>query len=278
MELILLVAAIIPVIILCNHVYQKDINKEPKKLLFKIFMFGVLSCIPIVIVELLLGEIFPVEKEGMNFVTAFINVFISIALVEEGFKWIVTKKCGYDNKEFDEVYDIIVYAVFASLGFACLENILYVLGNGLGNALLRAVTSIPGHACFGISMGYYLSKAKINSYNNSSKTKNTMLLSIVVPTLLHTAYDALLFIASDLSIILFFVFDITMVVYCFKLVNKMARVQSYMNNMNSNMYNNMSNNMYNNNYINQGSMKYCPMCGSNNNNFTYCPYCGYRIK
>lgn len=266
MELILLVAAIIPVIILCNHVYQKDINKEPKKLLFKIFMFGVLSCIPIVIVELLLGEIFPVEKEGMNFVTAFINVFISIALVEEGFKWIVTKKCGYDNKEFDEVYDIIVYAVFASLGFACLENILYVLGNGLGNALLRAVTSIPGHACFGISMGYYLSKAKINSYNNSSKTKNTMLLSIVVPTLLHTAYDALLFIASDLSIILFFVFDITMVVYCFKLVNKMARVQSYMNNM------------YNNNYINQGSMKYCPMCGSNNNNFTYCPYCGYRIK
>lgn len=268
MELVLFIAAVIPVIFLCNHVYKKDINKETKGLLFKIFGLGMLICIPVSYIEVLLLDSFPVEDNSIGVISMFINVFIGVGIVEEGFKWLVTKKCGYNNKEFDEIYDIIVYATFASLGFACFENIFYVFENGLGNAILRAITSIPGHACFGITMGYYFSKAKINAINNNKNSKKYLLLSILIPTLLHTTYDALLFLGSELSVLVFFVFDITMVIYCFKLVNKMASVQySLKNNYNPNMNNNYSPNM-----------NYCPMCGTVNNNYTYCPYCGYKIK
>ena len=58
--------------------------------------------------------------------------------------------------------NIIVYAVFSSLGFACIENILYVLSGGVGIAILRAILSVPGHMCFGVIMGYFLSQAKVN--------------------------------------------------------------------------------------------------------------------
>ena len=263
--MLLFIAAVLPVIYLCYYVYAKDINKEPKGLLAKIFILGIISCIPAVIGELLLANICPTDDASIGFPMMLINVFISIALVEEGVKWVVTKIAGYNDSNFDEVYDIIVYAVFASLGFACLENILYVFNNGLGNALLRAITSIPGHASFGIAMGYYLSKARINEINNnkSGVTKN-ILLSLVIPALIHAIYDAILM--AGLSVGIFFVFDIAMVIVCFGLVNKMAHVQYNLtysvqklyngninnmynqNNMNNNVYNNYSNTIYDNQY------------------------------
>ena len=109
----LLVAAVLPIVILCLFVYKKDPHHEPGGLLAKIFAFGFFSAIPIVIVEMVLDKLFPTEDVS-SFILLFINIFISVALVEEGFKWMVTLLFGYRNKEFDEVYDIIVYAVFAS--------------------------------------------------------------------------------------------------------------------------------------------------------------------
>ena len=240
--MLLFIAAIIPVIFLCFFVYKKDINKEPGSLLAKIFVFGVLICFPVAFVEMFLNSIFPTSDPEIGFIPMLINVFISVALVEEGFKWIITKKCGYDSKEFNEIYDIIVYAVFASLGFACLENILYVLENGMSNAIIRAVTSIPGHASFGVVMGYFLSKAKINQLNNNtSNMKKNIAFSILIPTLLHAIYDAILM--AGLSTLVFLIFDISMVAYCFVLVDKMSRVQYNLSYNTQSMYN-MNNNQY----------------------------------
>lgn len=243
--MILFIAAVLPVAYLCYYVYSKDINKEPKGLLAKIFILGIISCIPAVIGELLLANICPTNDASIGFPMMLINVFISIALVEEGVKWVVTKIAGYNDSNFDEVYDIIVFAVFASLGFACLENILYVFNNGLGNALLRAITSIPGHASFGIAMGYYLSKARLNEINNNiSGANKNKVLSLIIPALIHAIYDAILM--AGLPVIVFFVFDIAMVVICFGLVNKMARVQYNLTYSVQRLYNSNINNMYNN--------------------------------
>ena len=147
----LLYAAIIPIIGLGYYIYKKDTHKEPSGLLAKIFGFGCLTVIPVFICELILSKLFP-YKGVANGIILFINVFISIGLVEEGFKWIVTKRYGYNSDSFDEIYDIIVYAVFASLGFACIENILYVFSGGLVTAITRALLAVPGHKKPGCTM------------------------------------------------------------------------------------------------------------------------------
>lgn len=222
----LFILAVLPVIILGYNIYKRDNNKEPEGLLTKIFFLGLVTCIPVIICELLAGIIFDTNDSSLSFLHIFINVFFGVGLIEEFFKWIVTKKCGYENKEFDEVYDIIVYSVFASLGFACIENILYVLANGFSTAIVRAFLSVPGHACFGVIMGYFFAQAKIDELRKDKiNSKNNLILSLIIPSLVHTLYDALLIAEGNWNLLLFFIFDIFMVIYCLSLVNKMSKMQ-----------------------------------------------------
>ena len=277
----LLVAAVLPIFVLCFFVYKKDPHHEPGKLLAKIFAFGFISAFPILVAELMLGNFFPTDGVS-SFLLIFVNVFISVALVEEGFKWIVTVFFGHKNKEFDEIYDIIVYSVFASLGFACIENILYVLSNGIGNAILRALVSVPGHMCFGVIMGYFLAQAKVGRINkNTGIFKKNILLSILLPTLAHTMYDALLFYTeyNVLSILLFFIFDITMVVICIITVNKTSKIQKNLdNNLNTGMIKTTDAGelIFTPMHSSGEDIHYCPLCGSHVDGCNYCPSCGLK--
>ena len=84
----------------------------------------------------------------------------------------------------------MVYAVFVSLGFALWENISYVMNYGFSTALVRAVTAIPGHACFGVFMGVFYGAAK--KYANAGSagvSKVCRVLAVLFPALLHGAYD-----------------------------------------------------------------------------------------
>ena len=220
----LLILTIFPIFYLCKYISDKDINKEPKKLLRRIFIMSIFSVVPIIFLEIELMKYFPADDASLDFTNLFINIFISIALVEEGFKYIIAMINCYFNKEFDEFYDGIVYGVYASLGFALVENILYVFNNfdaAYSTAILRAIISIPGHACFGIVIGYFIAKAK---FSNKNKSIN-LILGLLVPAILHTIYDSLLFYSSDLCVILFFLFYIIMFIYCFILVKKVSRNQ-----------------------------------------------------
>lgn len=275
---VLLFAAVLPVIILCFFIYAKDRHKEPKSLLVKLFLFGLLSTIPVVVVESILSIFFNVDS-SRRLVTLFINVLVDIAIVEEGFKWFFTKKIGYDGKEFDEIYDIIVYAVFVSLGFASLENILYVMQYGFTNAILRALTSIPGHTCFAIAMGFYLSKAKIANFNRNNKLyKKNIFLSIAVPTLFHTLYD---FFAFSGMTILFYSFHICMVIYCLINVNKVSKMQvKFSNNVSQGRIVN-NNGAIKYNPVSEPStsvVNFCPICGDKYRGGKFCGSCGYKLK
>lgn len=278
---ILLAAAIFPVVVLCYYIYVKDINKEPGSLLAKIFALGFFSAIPVVIVELFLGQFFHIESG--SFFTIFLSTFISVALVEEGFKWFITKLVGYNNKEFDEIYDIIVYAVFASLGFACIENILYVLSNGFGNAILRALISVPGHTCFAVLMGYFFSEAKIASMNqNRSIYGRNIVLSILVPTIAHTLFDAIIFYAASITslfyVLIFFLFYICMVILCFKMVNDVSKIQQNITTKieDGSIRNNGSGQIVFNSTVSE--IKYCPICGKGVEGCHYCPSCGFHLN
>jgi RsiW-degrading membrane proteinase PrsW (M82 family) len=95
------------------------------------------------------------------------------------------------SKDFDQHYDGIVYAVFVSLGFAVIENIMYVVDGGMNIAALRAVLTIPGHGFFGVLMGYYFSLAH---FHNGTGSLLYWLKALLYPILFHGVYDFILFV------------------------------------------------------------------------------------
>lgn len=281
---IYLFAAVLPVLVLCYYIYKKDVNPEPNKVLLKIFLYGCLTCVPIIFLELYIQNIYPLDSIS-NFLMLFLNLFVSVALIEEGFKWIITRIFGYAIKEFDEIYDIIVYAVFASLGFACIENILYVFKNGLGNALLRAFTSVPGHTCFGVIMGYYFSKAKVSEIqkNHNEYLKN-MVLSIIVPTILHTLYDTILLYSAQMEsllfILLFLIFISIMFIVCFKIVSEVSAKQQklYYNSTDKIISEMLREKLDKGVSLSENKIHFCPSCGNNVEGCIYCGSCGQKIR
>jgi RsiW-degrading membrane proteinase PrsW (M82 family) len=141
--------------------------------------------------------------------------FFGAAILEEVAKffilWLVLRK----NRFFDEKMDGIVYAVCVSLGFAAVENIMYLFSNidtFLAVGVSRVIFSVPGHFCFGILMGYYYSLAKF--YPKTPKKNKALIL--VAPIIVHGLYDSILFIISvtpAISGILLIVF----LVFCHKM-------------------------------------------------------------
>ena len=277
---LLLASAVLPVAVLCSYIYKKDTNGEPIDLLLKLLGYGALTTIPAVIMERSLGGVCNTDNIT-SFYIVFIRVFFGVALAEEGFKWIAIKLKAYNNSEFDEIFDIIVYSVFVSLGFALIENILYVLSKGFATAILRAVLSVPGHACFAVMMGFFLSKAKVAEINKNYTLRNSnMILSLLVPMLFHTFYDAILIyyenVKLDYLVLIFLVFDIIMVIICCITVNKTSKVQQ---NLNTNLEKgNIIHKSGRLKLVENHNINYCPLCGANVMEGKYCPRCGLRIR
>ena len=123
----------------------------------------------------------------------FLTYFIVPGLIEEGMKYRVLRKKVWQNINFNFRFDGVVYAVFVSLGFAAVENVLYVMESGFGTAVVRALFSIPGHAMFGVVMGVYLGKARWLESNLQFQQSQAMRRrAVLVPLVLHGTYDFLL--------------------------------------------------------------------------------------
>lgn len=190
--LISFICAITPAIYLVWYYYKQDRNRpEPKRLVIKIFLLGFISIIPVVIVEIIVERSFYQLLGWHPLMYAAIKAFLVAGLVEEIFKFLVVKKFAYDNDSFDEVTDGIIYMIIASLGFACLENILYVMNRGLFVALLRAFTAVPMHAIMSGIMGYYIGKAKFAI--DSVEEKRLIHKGLAIGVLIHGSYNFLLF-------------------------------------------------------------------------------------
>ena len=219
--------AIVPIILILIFVCSKDKNKEPIKLLLQLFCLGILSCFLVIIISKGLSYIFPFMKQrfsDMNFMNVLLYSFIGVALVEETCKWVMLYFKGYNNSEFDELYDIVVYAVFVSLGFAFVENIMYVFTLGdLKTSLFRAISAIPGHACDEIFMGYYLSVAKRFQVKNVPRLeRKNIILSIVVPTIIHGIYDFCLMSGLMILVAVFIIFIIALYIISLKKLKNMS--------------------------------------------------------
>lgn len=161
MNPILIAAAIIPAIFLLVKVYKADrLEREPPLLLLSLVLYGIIATGLAMVTESL-GSVVLNSIFSQN--TILYNVmmyFIVVAFSEEGFKYLLLKNRTWYSPAFNCQFDGVVYATFVSLGFALWENIGYVLRYGFGTAMVRAVTAVPGHACFGVFMGAWYGLAK----------------------------------------------------------------------------------------------------------------------
>lgn len=214
--------AIIPGAVLLAMVYKLDkIEKEPKKLLVKLFIFGILSIIPSIIFEMIGEGIMSVLFSKQSFIAMFIENFFVIALVEEGFKYLFTMLGSWKDKAFNYRFDAIVYAICVSMGFAIVENIMYVSQYGLMTAIMRAVMSIPGHCIFALYMGYYMGNAKMQEKMHNPKKGKSLRLALLVPVLLHGSYDFMASSSSEIMTLAFLIFVVVIE------VNAIIQIRKY---------------------------------------------------
>ncbi len=194
----LVVVAIAPTIVLLSYLYVRDkYEKEPLALLAKAFLFGCLSVLPVIVVELQLTRL---NTYAGLMGTAF-DAFVVAGLVEEVFKLVAVYLAVYRSPHFNEPYDGVIYAASASLGFATIENIGYVLSHGLGTGINRAILAVPGHALWGIAMGFYMGAAK---FAPAPRRPRLWLLSLVIPITLHGVYDLIAYNMNTIFSILMY--------------------------------------------------------------------------
>lgn len=210
MELLLLLfAAIAPSAVLICYIYRRDKHQEePVWELLKAFALGILSVPLALFFASVLDLLEILSADPVTFFDAVKVSFLGAAIPEELAKflmfWLLVRK----NIHFNEKMDGIVYASIVSLGFAAVENILYLIGSydaWISVGISRALFSVPGHFFFGVLMGYYYSLWHFCSKEN----KSHKILILVAPILAHGLFDTVLFsvnVLPSLSLVLMLVF------------------------------------------------------------------------
>lgn len=178
----ILSAGIAPGLALLSYFYLKDeYDSEPISVVLKTFLYGALLVFPIMFIQHVLQLENVIKAE-------YTDAFLSSSLLEEFFKWFILFYTIYQHVEFDEPFDGIVYGVAVSLGFATVENIFYLIANGIEYAVARALLPVSSHALFGVIMGFYIGKAKFTE----EKKAKWIVISLALPFLLHGLYDYIL--------------------------------------------------------------------------------------
>lgn len=192
---LIIIPALAPVFMILFFVYSKDrLEREPFRKVAKVFLMSALFTFAVVPFERLAGLLVYTNYRAASLMDfEFAENFWGVAFVEELYKCLILLIFIWGDECFNFRYDGIVYAVTASLGFAALENVLYVMSIGPSVALGRALFSIPGHASFGVFMGFFFARAKHRKNQGNVLVMLFDLLSALASaTLAHAIYDFLL--------------------------------------------------------------------------------------
>lgn len=191
---LLIIAALAPVAVLLWQILRRDAaNPEPPRMLAKAFLYGMTStAVTFVLLPFTeaLGDLTVLNDTALS--VAFKQAFFSAALPEEGAKLLMLWLLLRNNPYFDERFDGIVYAVCVGMGFAAVENVLYLFSNydsWLSVGIARALFAVPGHFFDAVIMGYYYSHYHFGTRRNPS----TKALILAAPVVAHGIYDGILF-------------------------------------------------------------------------------------
>lgn len=192
--------ALVPGFGLLYFILYMDRNEqEPLGLVIFVILMGAVSAVPAGLIEMGLQSVtFPAMGVWGN---AFMEAFLKVAWVEELCKLAVVFLVVWRKPAFNEESDGIVYVTSSALGFAILENILYVLNHGIGTGIMRAITAVPLHCFTGVVMGYFVGKAKVSGEKGTRYSN--ILLGFSLAVFFHGVYDALLFTKTEAAFLIF---------------------------------------------------------------------------
>ena len=191
---LLIIAALAPVAVLLWQILRRDAaNPEPPRMLAKAFLYGMISTAVTFVLLPITEAIGDIVVQNINPLSAaFKQAFFSAALPEEGAKLLMLWLLLRNNPYFDERFDGIVYAVCVGMGFAAVENVLYLFNNydsWLSVGIARALFAVPGHFFDAVIMGYYYSHYHFGTRRNPA----TKALILAAPVVAHGIYDGILF-------------------------------------------------------------------------------------
>jgi RsiW-degrading membrane proteinase PrsW (M82 family) len=188
----LLALAVAPALALFLFFYFRDkYRKEPVGPLVVTFLLGAVVLVPSFALSSMVQRLVGWSSRTPSLLHAFLGAVLIVGVIEEGWKFLVVRYYAYNRPEFDEPYDGIMYSVSAALGFATLENIIFVLLHGAGVGVLRAFLAVPAHAFDGVLMGYLLGEAKFARSERGARLYSAAAYGTAV--LAHGVYDFIVF-------------------------------------------------------------------------------------
>ena len=219
--------AVLPAALLPRYVYSQDsVEKEPAGLLIRLLFLGALAGFLSMILESIGGLFISAPQDGVPDTLAhvFSYYFLVVACVEEGTKYLLMGIRTWHDPAFNYRFDGIVYSVFVSLGFAAMENILYVAHYGISVVITRAILSIPGHMAFSVLFGLFYGRAKLASDRGNAVGAGILIaIGYLLAALLHGIYDTCASISSTKSSLVFLAVIVVIYLLCFLVVRKEAR-------------------------------------------------------
>ncbi|ERH09794.1 MAG: hypothetical protein J07HX64_01556 [halophilic archaeon J07HX64] len=145
--------------------------------------------------------------------------FLVVGPIEEFVKWLAIRVYAYRNDAFQTVVDGAVYGAAAGVGFAAIENVLYIgtvyleaVGTP-GLAPTEAATSVatqrffvgPGHVVFSAWAGFYLGLARFNPENRGPIIVKGLLIAVFIHALYNTSVTVLPEILPGVALIGFII-------------------------------------------------------------------------
>lgn len=175
------VFTVLPIAFLLSYFYKRDVRREPRTVLVQTFFLGTATTLAAVVIEFVL---IAVEGRSLGILaSAAYEAFVVAAIPEELLKLLVIAGFCARRRSFDEPMDGIVYGATAALGFAVIENAMYVAQGGWVVAVMRSVTSVPMHAAMGAILGYYVAQQRL------LLRRGAIWSGLAIAVLVHGLYD-----------------------------------------------------------------------------------------
>lgn len=212
----LIAAAVIPAWILLGIVYILDRHKEHPRHVLPLYIVGALVVLPAGLCERYLLDLSSLTPDPPSGFTAILFMAFFVAgATEETFKALTFRRLVYRKPFFEESYDGVVYAVAIGLGFATVENILYVTSAGWSTAVVRTFTAVPAHMLFGVVSGSLFSRARFWGA--------PIWPAFVLPALLHGLYDTFALAQTFAANMALIVYLMWLVRYAYAKAEKLLR-------------------------------------------------------
>lgn len=185
------VLAVGPALCLVHVLWAHDREREPYRNLLVYVLLGGLAIVPAALLEGVMTALFASARGRLGpLVTLPLFALFGVALMEEAPKRALLGLRARRDRHVSEPFDWLVYAVAVGLGFATVENVLYVYQHGAGTGLWRTFTAVPAHGLFATMMGWRLARAAQLAGKAAARERR---LALVEPCLWHAAYDLPLF-------------------------------------------------------------------------------------